>query len=809
MVLEKLRIRAEEKVSVAMSSISGDIEIIDLDIEEAPETLLINSVRPSSEDTHQSVINSLRFLWEIYKLSLDLLKTNGRMVAAYKDSAISAISFCEKYRRPSECRKLSETLRSHLQNIFRIQNTQGSASLTYMMKLDEDTLSNLIPIREKLMDVCMELGLWQETFRAAEDTRQLICEGKASPSTQAKYWFALSKIFWKAGQNLFHAYALYLYYYQNKKHNKKFNREATLAVPTFRLGSDITGITSESILSQEINLRLSTMLMQTGTITREQLIDLLHTNNLLELASKEVRDLFFLLENKFSPLNLSFLVKPLLSKIKEHSEYSIYVSSIEQLLVGRVLAQLSKCYRSLKLDTLSKLIDFIPSETLEKYILEVSIKTSLYIKIDHSNSAIYFKEVPDILEACTKFNKVKQSLVKAHSIIKKEEEVEKRKYIMRTIFGKLDEISANALELRQNLTDDGKKMLKERDEITRKKDEEEKKLKEIEKRKMEEEIRSRDKTQKLQSSLIEVERERRSLRLLIIRNVIEKMRNIGFSSKEMSYNGKKIERMTEDELLEIGPEELGKVYSKLFEKSVKDKQIQVKQQQKVLEYNERAKREYMNPLIIEKWAESTQQDIDSKKKMIKEKYEKDFLLKKQFERIKSLKANFIEDETKRAKSIYDDVYKSWADRMRQCYRLLIIDAAKKRKEDDKNAKIMEEQRIKNEKERLKKAEESKAAEEKKWRGLNSEKPSAYISKPSTSANTGLVRPPVTNPVPVMRTINPKPAEKPSGIIRNTNPIIEERKIDQAGPKKFINTKKKQEADKEGFITVTKDTHHHG
>ena len=80
MVLEKLRIRVEEKVSIAMNSISGNIEIIDLDIEELPETLLINCIRPSSEDTHQSVINPLRFLWEIYKLSLDLLKTNGRMV---------------------------------------------------------------------------------------------------------------------------------------------------------------------------------------------------------------------------------------------------------------------------------------------------------------------------------------------------------------------------------------------------------------------------------------------------------------------------------------------------------------------------------------------------------------------------------------------------------------------------------------------------------------------------------------------------------------------------------------------------------
>ena len=45
--------------------------------------------------------------------------------------------------------------------------------------------------------------------------------------------------------------------------------------------------------------------------------------------------------------------------------------------------------------------------------------------------------------------------------------------------------------------------------------------------------------------------------------------------------------------------------------------------------------------------------------------------------------------------------------MKQYYRLFIICAAKKRKEDDKNAKIMEEQQIKNEKERLKKVRKVK------------------------------------------------------------------------------------------------------
>ena len=42
-------------------------------------------------------------------------------------------------------------------------------------------------------------------------------------------------------------------------------------------------------------------------------------------------------------------------------------------------------------------------------------------------------------------------------------------------------------------------------------------------------------------------------------------------------------------VLEIGPEELGKVYSKLFEKSIKDKQIQVKQQRKCLDITKEQK----------------------------------------------------------------------------------------------------------------------------------------------------------------------------------------------------------------------------
>ena len=56
--------------------------------------------------------------------------------------------------------------------------------------------------------------------------------------------------------------------------------------------------------------------------------------------------------------------------------------------------------------------------------------------------------------------------------------------------------------------------------------------------------------------------------------------------------------------------------------------------------------------------------------------------------------------------------------MRQYYRLFIICAAKKRKEDCKIAKIIEEQKIKKLERAPKESEESEVAKENNWRGSN-------------------------------------------------------------------------------------------
>ena len=801
-VLERLRVRVEDKVQSCTTENLN--EIIDLEVEEAPEVLLVASV--ATQNNEKKSIDSMRFLWEIYKLSLDLLKTNGKMVVAYKDSAISAISFCEKYKRTTECRKLCEVLRGHLNNILRIQNSSSGPSLTYMMKLDDDTLKNLIPIREKLMEVCMKLNLWQEAFRAAEDTRLLICEGKATPAVLARYWYSLSRIFWKAGQSLFHAYALYLYFYQNKKFNKKFSADslmanvivlATLAVPTFNLGRDITGVVSENILSQDINAKLSTLLIQSAMVTREQLIELLHTNNLLEFASSEVRDLFVLLENQFLPLTLSQLAKPLLVKIRENQDFHIYVTPIEQLLVGRVLAQLSTCYKSIRLETLYKLIDFIKPDTLEKYIIEVSIKSSLKIRIDQSTNAIFFEDQSESQDKQSQISKIAENIFTVADKLNQKKNNQQRKETISRVFNDIEGILDRSLEFRQSLTDDGKKINKERDEMMRKKLEEDKKFKEIEKKKAEEEARQREKTLKLTASLNEIQKERRNINLMIMKSVIEKMRNFGFSSKEMSINGKKLEKMTDEELLLAGPDELIKLHSKLYEKSVKERQTQVKNLQKSLEYNERAKREYMNPLIIEKWAESTETEVETKKHLMKEKFDKDFTLKHQFERIKLFKSTYIAEQTQKAKLSFDEIFISWYEKMKIHYKAEIISAAIKRRETEKKNKEEEEKKAKEDLERWNRSDDTRRQE-------------------ITNANIGWRQ----KAEPQRKTfVSNKTVDVAGGLKRNfERPLVtEEKKVEPSpviasapatGPtRKFFNAKKKQEQDAEGFTKINSQQKH--
>lgn len=88
----------------------------------------------SNSNTSHILLPSLKFLWEIYRAILDILRSNSKLEHVYHITAQSALQFCNIYHRKMEFRHLCEMLRTHLINLRQFGNT--------ITTTDEDGKSN-------------------------------------------------------------------------------------------------------------------------------------------------------------------------------------------------------------------------------------------------------------------------------------------------------------------------------------------------------------------------------------------------------------------------------------------------------------------------------------------------------------------------------------------------------------------------------------------------------------------------------------------------------------------------------------------
>ena len=791
-VLEKLRESSEKQLKNIGTQ---ELQVHDLEAQEEPESLLLSCLKPQKQE---ETSNSFKFLWEVYKLLLDILKTNGKMVSAYKDTAQAALGFCSTHRRKQECKRLCETLRSHLQTLIKTYKSAGTQLDYYINLEEEETLGHLIALREKQIQVCIELDLWQEAFKATEDLHQLMQYRKNPPAMQARYWNYLSKILWKGGHYFHHAYSLFLNLNINKKSNKSFTQEqekrlssqvvlAVMAVPTFDLAEDIYSTLRISSDQKNFYNKLSTMISTTGILNREQLIEQLHLKKVIDACDEEVRQLFQLLENRFLPLRLSEETQPLIEKLKKDEEYSVYLENIEYLLVGRVLGQLSKCYSSIKFEAFQKLLDFLPFSKLESYIVEITNNSNLKIQIDYKNSVLRFKPPSEELSLTQKLSKVKKCLQECYNNIRQKELKEKQtaetqawlkeslkkdKEALQQEFEKSSKDKKQAEEEKQRKEEE-KRMIKEQEEMQLTQEKKKKKIEEIKDR----EISS-------------IEKQKRVIILEDIMNMISKMQNLGFSEKEISIDKKKLSAMDDQELLVLGPEKVHELYVKLMDKAKREREKLLEEEQKKLEYWERAKRETLIPVLKQQWEENTEEEIRLKKQKYQERFEKDLALKQQLSKILPFKNELVLREENKAKEVYEKAYNDWKENLKSAYKAEIVEFAKKQKKIDKERKEEEERRRKEDEERRAKADreqetarfERKPMEARAWR--KDDAPS--IRK--TEGTLGVFRSsdvpaaPVASSGPPKKFVNSrkKESEEPKSLIQRP----EERKISEPSSLNF-------------------------
>ncbi|VDN31008.1 unnamed protein product [Gongylonema pulchrum] len=246
-VIHKFLELAQQKTEEAQkTSIEKVEEIDDLDQADAPENLLLSAVSgDAAQDRMDRTVLSpwLRFLWDSYRNCLDLLRNTAVVEHLYHRIARQSFEFCAKYQRRTEFRKLCDNLRLHLTQIQKHQH------LAHVVKLTSaESLTLMQDTRLIQLDTAIQMELWQEAYRSAEDVHGMMQLSKdkdkrmVKPASYVNYYDKLALVFWKAGNRLFHAAALLQKYIIYKDMKKTFSMEeamdqatrvllATLSVP--------------------------------------------------------------------------------------------------------------------------------------------------------------------------------------------------------------------------------------------------------------------------------------------------------------------------------------------------------------------------------------------------------------------------------------------------------------------------------------------------------------------------------------------------------------------------------------------------
>ena len=63
-------------------------------------------------------IPALNFLWEVYKIILDIVRSNQLMLIVYNETAKKAFEFCLRYNRKKDFSKITDILYNHLNSII-------------------------------------------------------------------------------------------------------------------------------------------------------------------------------------------------------------------------------------------------------------------------------------------------------------------------------------------------------------------------------------------------------------------------------------------------------------------------------------------------------------------------------------------------------------------------------------------------------------------------------------------------------------------------------------------------------------------
>uniref|UniRef100_A0A3B3CBV1 Eukaryotic translation initiation factor 3 subunit A n=1 Tax=Oryzias melastigma TaxID=30732 RepID=A0A3B3CBV1_ORYME len=716
---------AEEKTETAKEeSQQMVLDIEDLDNIQTPEVLL-SAV--SGEDTQDRTDRLLltpwvKFLWESYRQCLDLLRNNSKVERLYHDIA-QQFKFCLQYTRKAEFRKLCDNLRMHLGQIQRHHNQSTAINLN-----NPESQSMHLETRLVQLDSAISMELWQEAFKAVEDIHGLFALSKKPPKPQlmANYYNKVSTVFWKSGNALFHSCTLHRLYHLSREMRKNLTQEemqmstrvllATLSIPITPERTDIARLLDMDGIIVEKHRRLATLLGLQSPPTRQSLINDMVRFNLLQYVVPEVKELYNWLEVDFHPLKLSGRVTKVLNWVRDQAEkepdLQQYVPHLQNNTILRLLQQVAQIYQSIEFSRLASLVPFVDAFQLERSIVDAARHCDLQVRIDHTSRTLSFGS--DLNYSTKEDSPVGPFLQNMPSEqirnqLTAQEREEQSQQAIAAYLKNARKDHQRILARRQTIEERKERL--ESLNIQREKEELEQREAEMQKvRKAEEErLRQEAKEREKERMMQECEQIKK-------KNVRERLEQI----KKTELGAKAFKDIDIEDLEELDPDFIMAKQVEQLEKEKKELQERLKNQEKKIDYFERAKRVEEIPLIIKAYEEQRVKDMElwelqEEERISNLKIEREKALehKKRMSRMVEDKENFLSKITAARSFIYEEKLKAFQARLIEERKKRLEDRKRQRKEERRNTfyrqKEEEAQRI--HEEQLKKREERERLEQ--------------------------------------------------------------------------------------------------
>ncbi|OMJ07130.1 Eukaryotic translation initiation factor 3 subunit A [Smittium culicis] len=651
---------SEEKVQAAQKKadkLSVD-QIEDLEESETPESILLSVVssEQSKDRTDRALVTPwLKFLWEAYRNLLDLLRNNVRLDKLYQTVARKAINFCVAYQRKTEFRRLCELLRGHLQAIVKYSNQTYSIDLT-----DAETMQRYIDTRFSQLNAATELELWQESYRSIEDLNSLFIQSRRAvkPSALANYYEKLTRIMYRAGNQLFLAAAWHCYFSLIKDQSKivgeaEIQRAAnnvllsTLAVPIIRSSSRV--MLAEATENKYRTTRLTGLLMLSFAPTRLGLINNISRLNVLNFVNPELRPVYELLEDKFHPLSICKKLTPILrDHVSTVPDISKYVPLLCNVTLTRLIQQLSQVYSTVRLDILYKLAEFdepfsMKPIDIERFIINGARRGEFQLRIDHELNAIVFDIDPfdssrsensaahlqsspaDLMRS--QLTSIATSLSNVQRVVCPEYIAEKTTEHANAVkhAKEVSEIERTSAAARKEYVEFKKRV---HDEQLALKKKEEARLRILKQQEDEEKERIRQAELKVSLERARIEREREKIKREEALRLAESLKN----KSGLEIKAEDLESLDNDKLMQLHVQHM--------EKEKQDIQQKLKNATRYMDHLERAYRQEERPLLAEDYENQKKQDLENHKNSYlailensKIKFEHDLEIKKRILRM--------------------------------------------------------------------------------------------------------------------------------------------------------------------------------